>query len=224
MTFRLHRPFLFFAALALAGVTVANADPVVFDNGPDNGLGGNNPFSFDDVFVAQDFVLNSDTVLTRLIFNAYTQPGTTVPITTLRVKIYADNAGAVGAQLYGGLRTISQTVDTGLRLDGAFESFDFYAQLPNWQLSAGVYWLALQADPAQEQLHWSLTDTGAGPYVSYIGDHTGTPGAYGYYNDLEHVYRLEGRDPVPHVPDAGSTALMLGAALGAFRLVRRRVR
>src|SRR5690242_15143201 len=90
------------ALLALLWSGQSQAGLLVYSNGDQN-FGPNNAFSYDDVFVAQDFTLNTDVVLNQLVFNAHTVDGVTLPTTDVRVKIYSSVDSAIGLELHSGV-------------------------------------------------------------------------------------------------------------------------
>lgn len=199
----------------------------MFTNATDASFGGENTFS-NGVFVAQDFFLTDAASLTSFTFNAYTTAAT-VPITDVSLSIYADNAGAVGAQLYSGsFGTPTAAFTESLYLpDPIWDLYDFTVALPDWSLGAGVYWVGLNVGPTQTALHWSIpTDNlGAGiygpaapgdPSMSWQGDATGTPASYTNGYDWEHVFRFEGDLLPASVPDTVATAPLLAFLVSAL--------
>lgn len=204
---------------AIAGVLAQSAlANTVFTNGLHNAGGGNNPFSYDNVFVAQDFQLSSATNLDSVTFNAYTTANT-VPITSIQVKIYGNNSGSVGSELFSGV--FSQ--DSAVFTESAFgyDLYDFTALLPNWNLGAGSYWLGLQVNPSQWDMHWSITNSSPSLYGSYYGNNAGDASAYTGYG-FEHVFRLTGSDATGNVPDSTSSSVLLVVSLFGLALARRR--
>lgn len=191
----------------------------IYSNGTGN-FAGNNPFSANGVFVAQDFSLLSDTTLGGLSYNAYTT-GATLPVSAVNVKIYADAAGSVGAQLYSGSFAVASDAVTGS--DGGYILKDFFVDLPGWDLSAGHYWLGLRVDPAQTDMHWTIPTSPALGYGSYIGNAAGDPGAYVNYG-LEHSFTLFDAEGEPsQIPEPSTAALLFaGLTLAALRMRSRR--
>ncbi|MBI5689534.1 MAG: hypothetical protein HZC55_05505 [Verrucomicrobia bacterium] len=213
-------PIFLLAACAPFGFDASTADAaVLFSNGTASEFGGFNRFSYEDVFVAQDFVLTSSTSLSAVVFNAFSLTEPAPNIASVQVKIYADNAGAVGAELYGGVFAPT-SIFTEQR--ASFSHYDFTAALPGWTLAAGNYWLGLQADPAQVDVMWSIpaANIGQGVYGSWYGNNAGDPSAYTPFA-YEHVFRVEG-DYQPSVPDLVSTFSLMLLALGGGVLARQR--
>ena len=213
---------------------------LLFSNATDATGGGSNWFSYGDglsnpgvgLFVAQDFVLAGSATLTSLTFNAYTDTSTS-PVSFINVKIYADNGGVVGNELFSG-GSPSYGMQFTQTLYGR-DLYDFTTSLLNWNLAAGIYWLGLKVDPAADVhfLAWSApedylltgppyTYLGAGPYGSYVGDGTGDAASYTNGYDWEHVFRLDGTTSAS-APDAGSSVVLLGLALAGLGLMRRKI-
>jgi hypothetical protein len=156
---RQHHRVLGKAVLALfAGQSEAGL--LVYSNGDQN-FGPNNSFSYGNVFVGQDFTLNTDAVLSQLVFNAHTVEGVTVPTTDVRVKIYSVLALGVGPELFSGIFPVVSETVTGTtpatKYKPSYTLKDFEVNLPFWSLAAGTYWLGLQVDPAQREMHWTIT-------------------------------------------------------------------
>lgn len=184
-----------------------------------NGVGGqagNNPFSFASAFVAQDFILPSNTALTSLSFNAFTT-GVTVPITNVNVKMYADDAGAVGSLLYSGAFPVASEAVTGAN---GYTLKDFFVNLPGWNLGAGHYWLALRVDPPQWDMHWSIPVWETIGYGSYISYGSGAPGSFVPYGN-EHSFALYGGEGEPNAIPEPSTAVLSMTALAFAALFAR---
>jgi hypothetical protein len=164
-------------------------DGVVFQSGKDENLtgsqGGNNPFSANGVFVADDFTLGNAASIRHLIFNAFTASDT-VPITTVALKFYEDLGGKVGKEIYSQITGIdgeSATADLGYYI-----LKDFSVALPGVELGAGSYFVGLNVNPAQGDMHWTITDQVGSPAL--YGDSTGNADAYGGFEQPGHFFVL----------------------------------
>lgn len=204
-------------AVIVAAVCLPCLGGPVYINGTGNS-GGNNPFSYSGVFVAQDFVLVGDTLLTGLSFNAYTT-GSTVPISAVNVQIYGDSGGTVGSQLFSGAFLVSSEAVTGT--EGVYTLKDYFVDLPGWYLTAGHYWLGLRVDPAQEDMHWTIPGSLPLGYGSYQGDAAGDPESYVSYT-WEHSFTLFDGEGAA-IPEPSTVALSLAGA-GLIGLLSRRRR
>lgn len=211
-----NKSLLPIAALVVSAAAQAG---VVYENGTHAGItGGNNPFSIADRYVAMDFTIGSAETLNGLTFNAFTTQST-VPVTNVGVKIYANNAGAVGAELLSGNFGLAGQSVTGTK--SGFTLVDFNVALPNWNLGAGTYWIGLQADPAQGDMHWSIVSPVG--YGGKIGDGVGSSNSYGSYG-FEHYFNLSATDlPANDVPEPGSLALF-GLAAACMLAAKRKFR
>lgn len=190
------------SATALLIATTASHADVLFENGTLNDFyGGNNPFSYNSKLVTEDFYLSSDAILRSLTFNAYTT-ASTVPVTDVLVKIFSNNNGIIGSELYSAHLTVAHTAVTGG--DGTYSFTDYSVNLPNLALSGGKYWIGLTASPAQWDLHWSIISN-ASAYGATSSD------GNNYYFRLENVVA---------VPEPETYALFL-AGLGLMGAVAR---
>lgn len=206
------------ALIALAGT--ANAT-VIYDNGFEDQLGGNNPFSADGKFVAQDFTLGADADIRALTFNALTDCATK-PISAVDVRVYSDPIGGIGSLKFSGSFNVVSTTPTGTW--NQFTLNDFAVNLPTWHLYVGTYWLALKTIPQQFHLHWTVIAPGneKGYVGGYEFDPTAPTVVYDAY-DFDHAFRLYDT-ALPTVPEPGTLALAMlggiGVAFGSWRRKR----
>lgn len=196
------------SALSTLGLTACllQAGPgsaaVIYENGTLNDFCcGNNPFAYQ--LVADDFILSSGGTIGSITYNAFTT-GATVPVTNVHVEIFADNAGSLGSQLFSGNFSVAQQQVTG-NFYGYYDLTDYTVNVPFWNLAAGHYWLGLQVDPTQWDMHWSIPNSGTG--------YTGTDG-------WDHYFRLDSSQ-VGAVPEPETYAMLL-AGLGLLGFAARR--
>ncbi|WP_225883093.1 FxDxF family PEP-CTERM protein [Sphingomonas aliaeris] len=206
-------------AATLLSATAFGAAPamasVVFDNQVgSNVAGGNNPQALDN-WVAQDFVLSEATALTSFTFNAFTRQ-TTVPTSAIRLNIYEGGNSGPGAMLYSGSFGVASTADTDMQW--GYTLRDFTADLPNWNLGAGAYYLALNVQPSQYDMHWSIPNTPTLDGNSWIST-TGAAGSFNGYS-FDHSFQLNGN--VAAVPEPATWAMMIaGFGMVGFAMRRR---
>lgn len=212
---------LFTASAAVLSFSTAAAASTVFDNNPSNtNSSGNNPMA-QGYYVAQNFALASAASLNGFTYNAYTTSAT-LPVTAVNLNIYANNGGAVGAQLFGGTFSVLSSIATGT--NGYYTYKDFSVALPNWSLAAGTYFLGLNVAPSQWDMHWTIVNPGSeglagGNYISSSGT-TGTFNNYAF----EHVFTLSAANTQAAVPEPATWAMMLvgfGILGSALRRSRR---
>jgi hypothetical protein len=202
--------------LVLAGlmvVTSAKATTVVFDNitgithtGQDN-LAAIGPIygSFTSAGTAQQ--------LTSLELQLW-GPSTFVGAGTITIGLYSDSSTSPGA-------LITSTTILESAISGGYNNYFF--SLGNPLLAASArYWIGL-SDTGQA-VGWAWTHDVSGPGVSgeWIA-HSGSPGVWdnppngGYMMKVVEDVRTNG------VPDAGSTASLLGLALAGLIGLRRKL-
>lgn len=191
----------------------------LYTNGPkypSGRLGGDNPFSYWNQFVAHDFTLRGDSTLGGLTFTTSTRPST-APITGVHVNVYAAGGSPVGAELWGGTFAIeSEVVRETL---AGYTVKDVSVALPGWDLAAGTYWLGLRVDPGEWDLLWTIASYSPIGHPTVIGDAAGEPGSYAPYNpnfSYENSFALHGEvTRGPAVPEPASLTLLgVGGALG----------
>ena len=206
-------------AATLLSATVFGAAPamatVVYDNQVGSSTSsGNNPMA-QGYWIAQDFALTSATTLTNFTFNAFTT-ATTVPTTAIRLNIYAGGNGGPGTMLYSGSFAVAATATTGLL--AGYTLKDFTANLPNWALDAGSYYLALNVQPLQINMHWTIPITSTLAGNSWRST-TGATGSFDSYSQ-DHAFRLESN--VAAVPEPATWAMMIaGFGMVGFAMRRR---
>jgi hypothetical protein len=205
----------------ILGLNTSAFAAVVFNNNP-SGLinsGGNDFFALGN-YVAQDFSLSQNTTLQGLTFSAYTLPGTTVPLTAVNVNIYSDVSNAPGALLDSGTFTVASQSTLGHE-EGIYTVEQFGVNLPSWALTSGSYFMALNVQPSQIEMHWTISSSSPLPGNSYISS-SGNPGTFSAYsNPFDGDFRLLDL-PVSAVPEASAWAMMILGFAGVSFLAYRR--
>ncbi|HVV35817.1 MAG TPA: calcium-binding protein [Acidimicrobiales bacterium] len=150
-----------FAWLALSAVVAprASADSVLYDQFPVDPAGNaaisvDSPTDAFDSEGAADFVVPSGQTwnLSRVVAAQF--DSTTAGVDTIRVRIYTDAAGTPGSVLF------DQTdASTGT---GTPQGTETITLNPVIALSAGTYWLSLQAIATQPSWYWGSADITAG--------------------------------------------------------------
>lgn len=196
------------AASLLCISAIAQAD-VLYTSGTGSSS-GNNPFSYDDIFVAQPFNFATDSVIDSFTFNAFTTEST-VAVEDVFLKFYQNNAGAVGTELFSGTFDIASQSVTGN--NGSYTLQDYTINLGGVNLAAGDYFVGVRATPAQWDLHWSMVD---GQSTGFLGNATGDAAAY-TNQTYTHVFALNGA-PVPE-PE---TYAMMALGLAGLAFMRKR--
>lgn len=181
---------IIFTVLMISLVPSSSGAMIIYEQygGP---VSGNNIFCYNSVFVAQDFTVAAPSILSSFTFNAMTVDGQTVPLSEIHLGIYTNNSGAVGELLheldvagyYQG--NITSTWDNGTIV---YTFRDYTVELPNYEVAAGNYYLALTVGPPQWDMHWAIPtwDTiGDGSYMLDDGVNWRT---YLY----EGIFRIEG--------------------------------
>jgi len=146
-------------AIVVLSIVAGASGEVIWDNGTfaTNGvalsIGWNQsvatPYRY---ALTDDFVLTSPTVLTRLTTwgfmqgNSVNQP----QVIAMYVRILADNGGQPGAAILGGFATglpFTETY-TGVNYVNSANApiYRLEAELPNWTLCAGHYWIQYNVD------------------------------------------------------------------------------
>lgn len=199
-------------ATMFAGTTHA---ATLFSQPGSGGKGGNNPFSYDSQFIANEFNLLADSTVTSVVFNSHTNLNT-VPITNVALKFYTDNAGTLDTEVFSGNFA---AVDLGVTGSTAgYTLKDFRVDLPGVSLAAGTYWLGMRADPAQWAMHWTVAESDTFASDGLQGDHDGNAGSY-YKYDFQHVFTINGT--VSAVPEPETYGMLL-AGLGLLGVAARR--
>lgn len=186
------------AITLLSATSIANA-AIVYENGVDgNFSGGNNPFTYQEVY--QQFNLTNNSTVNSLTYNAYTT-GNTVPVTNVLVEVFEDNGGIIGNNLFSeNLSVANQAVIGG---DGYYSFTDYTVNfLQNLNLSAGSYFLGLLVSPNQWDQHWSIVN--GGPIAS---------------DNFSHYFRLENNVSAVPVPAA---IWLFGSALAGLGVFGKR--
>jgi hypothetical protein len=206
--------------ILLAGSAVPAHAAVVYNNNPSGNqqYGGNNPEANGN-YVAQDFSLSQNTTLQGFIFNAYTT-NQTIPITAVNLNIYSDVANAPGVLLDQGTFSVSYSASTGTV--SGYTLMDYGVNLPSWSLAAGTYFLALNVQPNQGDMHWTISNSSPLPGNNFIST-SGVSGTFTGYNS-DHDFRLTDT-PVSAVPEPSTWAMMILGFTGiGFMAYRRKAK
>ncbi len=207
-------------AVFLITIGMAISAPI-YGNGTPNTISGNEATAF---LQAEDFTLSNLTSLTGVRFWAfYFNDIAAGYLGSVDWGIYSDNNGQPGSALFFGLTTPVVTAGAANCCVGVDAMLEF--TLPNAQLAAGTYWLALHNGPASqsnlEDFYWQTTNANA----TSRGVQQASPFGNGSWatTNLEHAFELDGRlvqGASGEVPEA-STFILSGLAL-VFVSLRRR--
>jgi hypothetical protein len=214
---RLTRTILTAAAAALMAMTAtaASAQAVVYDNGPPNGVDGNEMTNW---IQAEDFSFGATTAFDGVRFWS-AERGSFVP-STVDWWIFTDAAGQPGTILGSGNASLTRTASGGLCISG-FSCYQNEFSVGGTSLGAGTYWLGLHAGPdysARLEMYWADTD----PNATNSGNesYTGTMNNWSA-NGQQHAFQLTAAQAVV-TPEPASLALFATGLIGVAGVMRRR--
>jgi hypothetical protein len=201
--------------LALASVS----GDVVYDNGAPNQLNGNEMTLW---LQADSFQVSNPVSITSAQFWTL-EESRTIWNGSLQWWVFDDAGGTPGGVLDSGSGTDVTKVATGLTPIGLIE-FVYNFTLNTSVLAADTtYWFGVRlgSESGLQDIYWETTSSGALPYgyESYLGTMDNWSN-----NGLEHAFNLSAptEPETPGVPDASSTALLLGFGLASFIGLNRR--
>jgi len=210
---RLCAVFLMTTGMAISAPIYVNVAP--------NTISGNESTAF---LQAEDFTLSSLTLLTGVRFWAfYFNDVAAGYLGSVDWGIYSDNSGKPGSVLFSGLATPVVTAGAANCCAAIDAKLEF--ALPNAELAAGTYWLALHNGPAFqsgfEDFYWQTTNAN----VTSPGMQQTSPFGNGSWatTNLEHAFELDGRlvqVASADVPEP-STFILSGLAFVVVALRRR---
>ena len=190
---------------------------VVYDNGgPSNDTGWN----FSNPSSADDFMLNTNTLVDGVRFWAYTT-GSAASLSQIGWAIMDDNAGLPGNILDSGVATPTSIIDTlvNLSVTPIFDIYEVVFSITQQSLLAGTtYWLALDAGPVFQDNPPTSDPTGWVFTAGFLGNQSvpGGPGNWIANNiDQDNAFQLLATVPEP------STVSLLGLSLAGFAFARR---
>lgn len=166
---------------------------ILFENGI--GIyGGTNTFCYENKYVAEDFLLQSASVINKVTILVQERDGITYPLEEIKWKIYLDNGGGVGSEIFSG--NVTEFTKVFNTYDGEYLVYSYSFNLPNISLTQGIYWLGMRAFPAQLDFHWTIPSSGAYRGVSLKGNSVGASSSYGTpdSSDFHQRFKLEGSD------------------------------
>lgn len=192
------------AILLIGAALVARADNVVVDTGPGTTggflLGGENYYNYSQNLAAQ-FTLTQDVTVTSLEgwIKAYNSD-------YLRIAVTDNSNGVIpGTELWADNLLLSP--DLGAAWQG-FSNLNLF-------LSAGTYWVAFIGSPS---LYATMPSDPPNPLgVEAFG--SVSDGNWYEYDGLNIGVRIKGNS----VPDSASVLGLVGLALGAMVMIRRRI-
>lgn len=164
---------------------------ILFENGTGY-YGGNNRFCYGEQYVAEDFLLQSDSVITKVNLIISENDGVTAPLEKIEYKIYLDSGGGVGSEVFSG--NVTEFTRVYHSYLGWYTRYKYSFDLHNISLIQGIYWLGLRAFPSQWEFHWDIPTSGSYRGVSLSGNNEGDPSSYGPPDgsDFNHVFSIEG--------------------------------
>ncbi|MFM9915631.1 MAG: PEP-CTERM sorting domain-containing protein [Rhizobacter sp.] len=210
------------AALALGAAQLGAAAPV-YDNGAPDQVYGT---QMSDAVVAEDFVLAAEAAITNLRFWSI-QSAPADYLGSVYWAIYSDAAGTPGGLLFGGITVPTTAVATGNSTGFGYAEYVFDADVLDFALGAGTYWLGLHNGPATSidatEMLWSTTASVVGSESMYFDATSGWLGG-GTHLAFALDGTFVGNPPPPPptgAPEPGTLALV-GLAVMAARVAHRK--
>ena len=157
------------------------------------------------------------------LYDSFTSPGTSTPITSLQIALEGDNsAGTLTVGLYGdsstapgGLITTLGTIND-TTIGGGVNDYTV-SLLSNPVLAASTrYWIGL-SDTDDVVWSWSSDTSGTGVAGEFFANQNGV------FPNADGPYQMDLNGPSSSVPDAGSTASILGLGFAGLLALRRKL-